>query len=77
MKTLEQGMASPGDFPLGITLSSGDQHLLPHPDHLQRHPHQGDYGIHPDIGPFSLVVNAKHIVSLRPVRKRPSRRKAA
>jgi hypothetical protein len=77
MKTLEQLMASPKDFPLEITLSSGDRHILPHPDHLQRHPHQGDYVIYPDVGAFSVVINAKHVVSLRPVRKRLSRRKVA
>jgi len=77
MKTLEQLMASPRDFPLEITLSSGDKHLLPHPDHLQRHPHLGDFVIYPDVGPFSLVINASQIVSLRPVRKRPPLRKAS
>jgi hypothetical protein len=77
MKTLEQLMASPRDFPLEVTLSSGDRHVLPHPDHLQRHPHKGDFVIYPDQGPFSLVINASHIVSLRPLRKTRSRPKAA
>jgi hypothetical protein len=77
MKTLEQLMSSPRDFPLEITLSSGDKHLLPHPDHLQRHPHRGDFVIYPDVGPFSVVINASHIVALRPVRKGSSFRKAS
>jgi hypothetical protein len=77
MKTLEQLMASPRDFPLEITLSSGDRYLLPHPDHLQRHPHLGDFVIYPDVGAFSVVINPSQIVSLRPVRKSPSLRKAS
>jgi hypothetical protein len=77
MKSLELLMASPRDFPLEITLSSGDKHLLPHPDHLQRHPHRGDFVIYPDVGPFSIVINESHVVSLRPIRKRPSWRKAS
>jgi hypothetical protein len=73
MKTLEQLMSSPGDFPLEITLSSGDRHRLPHPEHLQRHPHHGDFVIYPDTGPFSLVISARHVVSLRPIRRRARR----
>jgi hypothetical protein len=77
MKTLDELLGSPRDFPLEITLSSGDRHYLPHPDHLQRHPHKGDYVIYPDKGPFSLVINRSHVVSLRPVRKRAARRKSS
>jgi hypothetical protein len=75
MKSLEALIASPKDFPLEITLSSGDRHVLSHPDYLQRHPHVGDYVVYPDNGPFSLVINPSQIVSLRSRRKR--RRKEA
>jgi hypothetical protein len=77
MKTLEQLIGSTKDFPLEITLSSGDRYVLPHPDYLQRHPHKGDYVIYPVKGPFSIVVNASHIVSLRPLRKKSDLRRAS
>jgi hypothetical protein len=77
MKTLEQIIGSSKDFPLEITLSSGDRYVLPHPDYLQRHPHKGDYVIYPVKGPFHVIVNAKHIVSLKPVRAKARLRKAS
>jgi len=50
---------------LEITLSSGDKHLLPHPDHAYIHPRTADLILYPDSGPFSIVINPDHIVSLR------------
>ena len=77
MKTLEQLFGSAKDFPLEITLSSGARYIIPHPDYLQRHPHKGDYVIYPQKGPFSVIVNAAHTVSLRPLRKNPDLRRAS
>ncbi len=57
------------DFPLEITLSSGDKYLLPHPDHAHIHPNTRDLIIYPDEGPLSLVINPDQIVSLQTVRK--------
>jgi len=37
-KSLERLMLSPRDFPLEITLSSGEKRFLPHSDHLQMIP---------------------------------------
>jgi hypothetical protein len=67
--SLERLLGRPGDFPLEITLSSGDRYLLPHPDHAHVHPKTRDLIIYPDDGPFSLVVNPDQVVSVKTVRK--------
>jgi hypothetical protein len=67
--SLERLLGRPVDFPVEITLSSGDRHLLPHPDHAHLHPNTRDLVIYPDEGPFSLVVNPTQIVAIRTVRK--------
>jgi hypothetical protein len=75
-KSLERLMLSPRDFPLEITLSSGEKHFLPHPDHLQMHPDAENLIVYPDVGPFSLVVNPEQVVSIKP-RAEPPRRETA
>jgi hypothetical protein len=67
--SLERLMGSSVDFPIEISLASGDRYLLPHPDHAHLHPNTRDLIIYPDEGPLSLVVNPDQIVSLRTVRK--------
>lgn len=67
--SLEKLLGRPVEFPLEITLSSGEKHLLPHPDHAQMHPNTRDLVIYPDEGPFSLVVNPDQIVSVKALRK--------
>jgi hypothetical protein len=59
----------PVDFPLEITLSSGDRYLLPHSDHAHLHPDTRVLVIYPDDGPSSLAVNPAQIVSVKTVRK--------
>jgi hypothetical protein len=58
-------LGRPVVFPLEITLSSGDRHLLPHLEHAYIHPLTADLILYPDSGPFSIVINPDHIVSLR------------
>ena len=58
-------MLRPRDFPLEITLSSGEKHYLPQPDHLQMHPDAKTLVLYPDEGPFSLLVNPKRITSIK------------
>jgi len=67
--SLERLLGRPVDFPVEITLSSGEKYLLPHPDHAHMHPNTRDLVIYPDEGPFSLVVNPEQIVSYRTIRK--------
>ena len=67
--SLERLLGRPVDFPVEITLSSGDTYLLPHPDHAVMHPNTRDLVIFPDEGPFSLVVNPDQIVTIRSLRK--------
>jgi hypothetical protein len=67
--SLERLLGRPVDFPVEITLSSGDTYLLPHPDHAMMHPNTRDLVIFPNERPFSLVVNPEQIVSIRSLRK--------
>ena len=54
-----------------ITLSSGDKHVIEHPDHATVHPKTKDLIIFPDDGEeFSLAINPSHIVQIRPLRKK-------
>jgi hypothetical protein len=65
---LEKLLGRPVEFPLEITLTSGDRHLLPHPDHAHMHPNTRDLVLYPDVGPFSLVISPEQIVSIRTLR---------
>jgi hypothetical protein len=67
--SLERLLGRPVEFPVEITLSSGEKHLLPHPDHAHLHPNTRDLIIYPDEGPLSLVINPDQIVSIHTVRK--------
>lgn len=64
-------MAKPAYFPVEITLSSGDRHLLPHPDHVTWHPKTRDLVLYPEEEnlPFSIVIEPSAIVSIRPLRQ--------
>jgi hypothetical protein len=66
--SLEKLLGRPVEFPLEITLTSGDRHLLPHPDHAHMHPNTRDLVLYPDVGPFSLVISPEQIVSIRTLR---------
>ena len=68
--SLERLLRRPIEFPLEVTLASGDRHLLPHPDHAQMHPNTRDLVLYPDEddAPFSLVINPDQIVSVLKVR---------
>ncbi len=69
---MERLLGKPVHFPVEITLSSGDRHLLPHPDHVHLHPNTRDLIIYPDEEdnpPFLLVVNPEQIVSIKKIRK--------
>jgi hypothetical protein len=67
MKTLDQLMGSPREFPVEITLSSGDSYVLPHPDHLHRL--QENFAIYPKGYVFGIVIAAAHVVSVKSLRK--------
>jgi hypothetical protein len=54
-----------------ITLSSGDRHVIEHPDYATVHPETKNLIIFPDEGEdFSLAINPAQIVSIKPMRKR-------
>ena len=59
-------------FPVEVTLSSGDKHVIEHPDYATLHPKTKDLIIFPEDGEdFVLAINPAHIVSIKPLRKKP------
>jgi hypothetical protein len=70
VRSVERLLGSAKNFPVEITLSSGDRHVIDHPDHATIHPRTKDLIIFPDEEEeFSLAINPAHIVQMiRPVR---------
>lgn len=69
MRSVERLLGAAKHFPLEITLSSGDKHVIDHPDHATVHPRTKDLIIFPDEGDeFTLAINPAHIVQVRPLR---------
>jgi hypothetical protein len=69
VRSVERLLGSAKHFPVEITLSSGDRHVIEHPVHATIHPRTKDLIIFPDEGEeFSLAINPAHIVQIRPVR---------
>ena len=71
MRSVERLLGIAKHFPVEITLSSGDRHVIDHPDHATLHPKTKDLIIFPDDGDeFSLAINPAQIVSIKPLRKK-------
>jgi hypothetical protein len=71
MRSVERLLGSAKHFPVEITLSSGDKHVIEHPEHATVHPKTKDLIIFPDEGDeFSLAINPAHVVQIRPLRKK-------
>jgi len=71
MRSVERLLGIAKHFPVEITLSSGDRHVIEHPDHATLHPRTKDLIIFPDDGEeFSLAINPAQIVSIKPLRKK-------
>lgn len=68
--SLDSLMGRPVEFPVEITLSSGEKYVLPHPDHAHIHPNHRDLLIYPEdpVVFFPLRINPDHIVSIRSLR---------
>jgi hypothetical protein len=66
---LERLLGTGIQFPLTVTLSSGDVHSIPHPDYATVHPATGDLIIFPAKGEFLIAINPNQIVSVRAKRK--------
>jgi len=72
MRSVERLLGGAKHFPVEITLSSGDKHVIEHPDYATLHPKTKDLIIFPDDGEdFVLAINPAQIVSVRPLRKKP------
>jgi hypothetical protein len=71
--SLERLFGKSREFPLEITLSSGDKHIIPHPDYALVHPKTHDLILFPEDGDyFSIAINPDQIVSIRPLREAKS-----
>jgi hypothetical protein len=71
MRSVERLLGTAKHFPVEITLSSGDRHVIEHPDYATVHPETKNLIIFPEEGEdFSLAINPAQIVSIRPVRKK-------
>ena len=68
--SLDRILGRPVEFPVEITLSNGDRHVLPHPDHAHMHPNTRDLFVYPEEGGlFPLVINPQQIVSIRSLKR--------
>jgi beta-glucosidase-like glycosyl hydrolase len=71
MRSVERLLGSAKHFPVEIARSSGDRHVIDHPDHATVRPKTKDLIIFPDEGDeFWLAINPVHIVQIRPLRKK-------
>ena len=70
-ESLEQLLGKPVHFPVEITLTNGNRHLLPDSQHAHQYPRTRDLVLYPAEkgGPFLVVVSLKQIRSIRRVRK--------
>jgi hypothetical protein len=71
MKSLELLLLKPLFFPLEVTLSSGEKHVLPHPDHVWVHRKSKDLVIYSDEDReiIRLIIDPVHGVSAVPINK--------
>ncbi len=69
--SLDSIMGRPVEFPVEITLSTGEKYVLPHPDHAHIHPNHRDLLIYPEepVVAFPMIINPDQIVSIRSLRK--------
>ena len=68
--SLDSLLGRPVEFPVELTVSTGEKYVLPHPDHANMHPNHRDLLIYPENGGyFPLVLNPDQIVSFRSLRK--------
>ena len=66
MKSLNRLLEIAKEYPIEITLSSGDKHVIPHPDYIHRHPNHQDYVIYPDKGDYySVTISPSHVTHVK------------
>lgn len=65
MEELNRLLEAAKEYPLEITLSSGDKHIIPHPDYIHRHPNGRQFVIYPDKGDYySVTIDPAHVVQV-------------
>ncbi|MSU50043.1 MAG: hypothetical protein EXS37_13315 [Opitutus sp.] len=65
MESLNKLLELAKEYPLELTLSSGDKHRIPHPDYIHRHPNGKHFVIYPDKGDYySVTIDPKHVTQV-------------
>lgn len=69
--SLDALFGRPIEFPVELTVSTGEKYVLPHPDHAHIHPNHRDLLIYPEEPrvAFPIILNPDQIVSVRSLRK--------
>ncbi len=69
--SLDTLLGRPVEFPVELTVSTGEKYVLPHPDHAHMHPNHHDLLIYPEDPRvlFPLTLNPDHVVSIRSLRR--------
>jgi hypothetical protein len=68
-KSFKDILGYPRKFPLELTLTTGERHVIPHPDYAYVHP-DGTIFLFLPQGPYEVAIDPRHIVKMRPARKR-------
>ena len=68
-ESLERLLGKGREFPIEVTVASGDRYFIPHPDYATVHPNTGALIIFPEKGEFMIVVNPAQIVAIETQRK--------
>ena len=75
MKSIKDVLADATEFPVELTLSTGQKLKVPHPDYTYVHPDTGNLHIFGPEGtrPHQVIVDPAHIVKVTPKRRHAAR----
>ncbi|MBM3853810.1 MAG: hypothetical protein FJ399_11745 [Verrucomicrobia bacterium] len=65
MESLNRLLQAAKEYPLEITLASGDKHSIPHSDYIHRHPNGRHFVLYPEKGEYySITIDPYHVVQV-------------
>jgi len=67
-KTFKEMLGHPRAFPLELTLTTGEKHIVPHPDYVHVHPN-GTVFLFSRHGVPNEGIDHRHIVKMRPLKR--------